>query len=254
MTEASLPLFYQRLVPLDRRAHARLKVRPPDNFQFTADATLIPLVTGEFAPAAREYPIAFLREPASGEFVPVALTGMPQSKNLFVTADGQWDARYMPAYVRRYPFVFAETGADNFAVCFDPSSKFLDENEGIPLFGEDGEPSNILKDTIKGLQDYQQLVRGTKNFMKKLTEANILMEANAKADLPDGRSFAWRGFWIVDEKLFRELPEATVKDWFATGELGLVYAHLVSIGNLSELLRRHASATPVTAASPWTQN
>jgi hypothetical protein len=249
MSEASLPLFYQRIVALDRRMHAGLKIRPPDNFQFTADATLIPLVIGEFAPAAREFPIAFLLEPSSGEFVPVALTGMPQSKNLFVTADGQWDARYMPAYVRRYPFVFAETGADNFAVCIDPSSTFLDESAGIPLFGADGEPSNILKDTIKGLQDYQQLVRGTKNFMKKLTEANILMEANAKADLPDGRSVAWRGFWIVDEKRFRELPEATVKEWFATGELGLVYAHLVSIGNLSELLRRHAIATPIVAAS-----
>ncbi|HEY6922074.1 MAG TPA: SapC family protein [Steroidobacteraceae bacterium] len=249
MTEANLPLFYQSLVALDRRAHTRLKVRPPDNFQFTADATLIPLVTGEFAPAAREFPIAFLREPASGEFVPVALTGLPQSKNLFVTADGQWDARYMPTYIRRYPFVFAETSADNFAVCFDPSSRFLDENEGAPLFDADGEPSNVLKDTIKGLQDYQQLVRGTKTFMKKITEANILMEANAKADLPDGRSFAWRGFWIVDEKLFRELPEATVKEWFATGDLGLVYAHLVSIGNLSELLRRHAGAAPLASAA-----
>lgn len=249
MSEASLPLFYQRLVPLDRKAHARLRIRPPDNFQFTADATLIPLVTGEFAAAAREFPIAFLREPSSGEFLPVALTGMPQSRNLFVTAGGQWDARYMPAYVRRYPFVFGQTGADNFTVCIDPSSKFLDENEGIPLFDEHGEPSKILKDTIQGLQDYQQLIRATKNFMKKLTEANILMEANATADLPDGRSFAWRGFWIVDEKLFRELPEATVKDWFATGELGLVYAHLVSIGNLSELLRRHAATAPAVAAS-----
>jgi len=248
MTEANLPLFYQRMEVLDRRVHSRLKIRPPDNFQFTADATLIPLVTAEFAPAAREFPIAFVREPASGEFVPVALTGMPQSKNLFVTAEGRWDARYIPVYVRRYPFVFAETGGDNFAVCIDPSSKFLDENQGMPLFGDDGEPSNALKETIKGLQDYAQLVRNTKRFMKKLSEANILMEANAQADLPDGRSFAWRGFWIVDEKLFRELPEATVKDWFATGDLGLVYAHLVSVGNLSDLLRRHTLGTPVAAA------
>jgi len=249
MTEANLPLFYQRLVPLDRKEHTRLKVRPPDNFQFTADATLIPLVTGEFAPAAREFPIGFIREPATNEFVPVALTGLPQSKNLFVTADGRWDARYMPAYVRRYPFVFVETAAENFTVCIDPSAKSFDEKEGIPLFGADGEPSKILNDTIKGLHDYQQLIRGTKSFMKRLTEADILMEANVKADLPDGRSFAWRGFWIVDEKRFLELPEAAVKDWFAKGEIGLVYAHLVSIGNLSELLRRHAGTTAVAPVS-----
>jgi hypothetical protein len=240
MSEDNLPLFYQRLVALDRRTHARLRVRPPDSYQFTADATLVPLLSGEFAPVAREFPIAFIRGAATGEFVPVALTGVPQSKNLFVGADGSWDARYIPAYVRRYPFVYIETSPDNFTVCIDPSSKFLDESEGVPLFGADGEPSNTLKETIKGLNDYQQMTRLTKAFMKKLGESNILMEANAKADLPDGRSLEWRGFWIVDEKPFRELPEATVKEWFTTGELGLVYAHLISLGNLSELLRRHA--------------
>jgi hypothetical protein len=66
------------------------------------------------------------------------------------------------------------------------------------------------------------------------------MEANAKADLPDGRSLMWRGFWVVDEKRFRDLPETTLKEWFASGELGLIYAHLLSLGNLGELLRRHA--------------
>ena len=240
--EANLPLFYKSLAALDRRVHTRLKVRPPDNYEFTADATLIPLLTGEFAPVAREFPIAFMRDSPTGEPVPVVLTGMPQSRNLFVRPDGKWDARYVPAYVRRYPFVFVETAPDNFAVCIDPSSKLLDENEGVPLFDQAGEPSNTLNETIKGLNEYQQMMRFTRDFMKKLGAANILMEANAKADFPDGRTVAWRGFWVVDEKLFREMPEATLKEWFTTGELGLVYAHLLSLGNLAELLRRHAGA------------
>ena len=245
MAESNLPLFYQSVVPLDRKTHARLKIRPPENYQFAAGATLIPLLNGEFAPVAREYPIAFIREQAGG-FVPVALTGMPQSKNLFVSAAGIWESRYIPVYVRRYPFVFVETAADNFTVCIDPSSSCFNETEGVSLFGEDGEPSGALQETVKGLQEYAQMALSTRAMMKKLAEANILMEANAKADLPDGSSLAWRGFWIVDEKLFRQLPEATVKDWFTSGELGLVYAHLVSLGNLNELLRRHANAKPWT--------
>jgi hypothetical protein len=244
MTEANPPLLYRSLAALDRRTHARLKVRPPDDYQFAAGATLVPLLNGEFAQVAREYPIAFIREHESAGFVPVAMTGMPQGKNLYVSAAGVWEARYIPVYVRRYPFVFAETSAETFTVCIDPTSKYLDENEGVPLFGEDGEPSNTLKATIQGLQEYQQMALATRAFMQKLAAANILMEANAKADFPDGRSLAWRGFWIVDEKLFRQLPEATVKDWFANGDLGLVYAHLVSIGNLNELLRRHANVKP----------
>jgi hypothetical protein len=249
MTKPPMPLFYNEVVALDRKAHARLRARAPDNFSFAADATLIPLVTAEFAPVAREYPIAFMTD-KDNVVVPVALTGMPQSRNLFVDKSGRWDARYIPAYVRRYPFAFVETSDDKYTVCIDPTSKFLDEKEGTPLFDDKGEPSATLQETIKRLGEYQRVAQFTRAFMKRLADAQLLMEASAKADFPDGRSMTWRGFWIVDENRFRALPEATVKEWFASGELGLLYAHLLSLGNLSELLGRHSrelAAAPAAA-------
>jgi SapC len=244
MTTASLPLFYNRLVMLDRQAHARLRFRPPENYSFTASATLVPLLTAEFAPVAREYPIVFMSEDQGKSFYPVALTGMPQGRNLFVDDKGLWPARYVPAYVRRYPFVFAETSPDQFAVCVDPSSNCLDETQGTPLFESNGEPSTALQEMVQRLGDYQRAMMLTKVFMEKLAAAKVLMDANAKADLPDGRSMVWRGFWTVDETKFRELPDATLKEWFVSGEIGLIYAHLVSLGNLAELLRRHTVGTP----------
>jgi hypothetical protein len=241
-----MPLFYRSVVPLDRQAHARLRVRNADHFLFTADAPLIPLLTAEFAPVAREYPIVFMKD--DGVTVPVALTGMPQGKNLFLDAKGRWDARYVPAYVRRYPFVFAETSPENYTVCIDPSSDLLNEKEGTPLFESNGEPSASLQETIKRLGDYQRVTNFTRSFTQRIAAANLLMEANAKAELPDGRSYMWRGFWTVDEARFRELPEATLKEWFTSGELGLVYAHLLSLGNLADLLRRHTLKADAAAA------
>lgn len=254
MTKPPMPLFYNEVVALDRKAHARLRVRQPDNYAFTANATLIPLVSAEFAPVAREYPIAFMTD-KDNVVIPVALTGMPQSKNLFVDKDGKWDARYIPAYVRRYPFAFVETAAENYTVCIDPTSKLLSEKEGTPLFEASGEPTATLQDTIKRLGEYQRVMQFTRTFMKRLADANLLMEANAKADFPDGRSMTWRGFWIVDENRFRALPEATVKEWFTSGELGLLYAHLLSLGNLADLLGRHSreaglTSAPAPAAAP----
>ena len=71
-----------------------------------------------------------------------------------------------------------------------------------------------------GLVQLFELLAGlSKAFMKRLADTNILMEADVKAEMPDGRSFQWRGFWIVDEKLFRTLPEATVKEWWFGGSL-----------------------------------
>jgi hypothetical protein len=244
MTTASMPLFYKSVVALDRQAHARLKVRPPDNFSFTADAPLVPLLTAEFAPIAREYPIVFMTD-GSPDVIPVALTGMPQGKNVFLDKEGLWAARYVPAYVRRYPFVYVETAPEQFTVCIDSTSKFLNNDVGAPLFETNGEPSATLQETIKRLGEYQRVMILTKSFMQRLAAAKLLMEANAKADLPDGRSLMWRGFWIVDEKRFRDLPEATLKEWFASGELGLIYAHLLSLGNLGELLRRHSAGPAV---------
>ena len=248
MTKPQMPLFYNEVMALDRKAHAKLRARAPDNFSFAANATLVPLVSAEFAPVAREYPIAFMTD-KDNVVIPVALTGMPQSKNLFVDQNGRWGARYIPAYVRRYPFAFVETSADQYTVCIDPTSKFLDEKEGTPLFDANGEPTATLQETIKRLGEYQRVMQFTRTFMQRLADSKLLMEANAKADFPDGRSMTWRGFWIVDENRFRALPEATVKEWFASGELGLLYAHLLSLGNLGELLGRHGREAPPAAAA-----
>lgn len=244
-------MFYQQVTTLDRDIHAKLKLRSLGNMAFAAGTPVVPLLCAEFAQAAREYPIAFLRN-EDQSLVPVVLTGIPGGNNLYIDAAGQWNAHYVPAYARRYPFVFAETGPDQLTVCFDSSCPALNEVEGAPLFDDKGEPSPTLQQVVQLLGDYQQQAQFTKTFMQRLQAADLLMEACAKADLPDGRSLALQGFLIIDEARFKALPEATLKDWFATGELGLVYAHLLSLGNLLELLRRQPQAQPaptvVTAA------
>lgn len=237
------PLFYQRIVQLDRDLHSKLKLRPLGNLAFAADTALVPLLSNEFVHAAREYPIAFMRN-ADQQLVPVVLTGVPGGRNVYVDAVGQWQARYVPAYVRRYPFVFAEIGTDQLTVCFDEACDALGESEGLPLFEETGEAGSALGPVLALLTEYQRQALLTQSFMQRLEASGLLMEANAKADLADGRSLALTGFWIVDESRLKDLPEATLKDWFASGELGLVYAHLMSLGNFLELVRRQPQAQP----------
>lgn len=235
------PLFYQRVVQLDRELHSKLRLRASANLAFAAETALVPLLSNEFFHAAREYPIAFVRD-SEQRLLPVVLTGVPGGRNVYVDAAGQWQARYVPAYVRRYPFVFAETGTDQLTVCFDEACEALNASEGQPLFEETGEAGPALRPALALLTEYQRQALLTQTFMQRLDASGLMMEANAKADLTDGRSLALTGFWIVDESRLKDLPEATVKDWFATGELGLVYAHLMSLGNFLELARRQPEA------------
>ena len=88
------------------------------------------------------------------------------------------------------------------------------------------------------LTEFQRQNILTRQFVQHLEEAGILMEAQASAALNDGRNFTLQGLLVVDEAKLREISEDTLKAWFATGELGLIYAHLLSLGNLLELLRR----------------
>jgi hypothetical protein len=249
-TANSAPLFYQRVVALDGTVHSKLKLSAHPDLKFSVRSPVVPLLGVEFTEAAREFPIAFLRG-ADKAWVPVALTGAPEGDNVYVDADGRWSARYVPAYVRRYPFVVARSAPDQLTVCIDEAYPGFNESEGTPLFEEGGEASSTLRQIVANLTEYQRQAKLTERFMQRLAAAGLLMEANAQANLSDGRGLTLKGFWIVDEARFRALPDATVKEWFVSGELGLIYAHLSSLGNLLELLRRQPAAeVSVAQASP----
>jgi hypothetical protein len=94
-----------------------------------------------------------------------------------------------------------------------------------------------LQEVLANLGEYERQAQFTSSFMKRLEASGVLVEANARAELA-GRSLAVRGFRVVDEARFRALPAATVQEWFASGELGLVHAHLISLGNLLQILNR----------------
>jgi hypothetical protein len=241
VTANASPLFYQRVVALDGNLHSKLKLSAQPDLKFSARSPVVPLLCVEFTEAAREYPIAFLRG-ANNAWVPVALTGAPDGDNVYMDAHGRWNARYVPAYVRRYPFVVAQLAPEQLTVCIDEAYAGFNESEGTALFEEGGGASSTLRQIVANLAEYQRQAQLTESFMQRLDAAGLLMEANAQAKLSDGRGLMLKGFWIVDEARFRALPEATLKQWFASGELGLVYAHLSSLGNLLELLRRQPAA------------
>jgi hypothetical protein len=255
-------LIYQDAVMLDRERHRHLKLKAQAHARFAAAVHAVPLVAIEFAQAIRDYPIVFARgaaqvDPAGdssgehpGELLCFALTGLHEGHNLFLNAQGKWDAQYIPAFIRRYPFVFAQTGPDQLSVCIDESYPGFDDSEGEPLFDDAGEPAPLLKNALDLLTDYQRQIQLTAAFLAKLDAANILMQAEMRADFVDGRHAQVQGLWVVDESKLKQLPPATLQDWLATGELGLVYAHLLSLGNLSRLVQRMAPVASAPALAP----
>lgn len=230
-------IFYERVAVLDREKHKNLKLQPKGNQAFAAKTHAVPLVAAEYADAGREYPIVFSRTP-EGKLLSLAVTGVRQDENLFVDGDGVWQARYIPAFVRRYPFVFAATGEEQLTVCIDESYPGFGDKEGNAIFEDGGEPTPYMKGIFDLLVEYQRQAVFTENFLKKLDASGLLTTAELRAETPTGERAQLQGVLVVDGKKFESLPEATLKEWFASGELGAVYAHLFSLGNVQELARR----------------
>lgn len=228
-------IFYERVVALNDQTHAKLRVRPASSFAYAARTNSVPLLSSEFFECAREYPIVFAR----GEAGPVAaaLLGLREAENLYVEKDGTWDARYVPAFVRRYPFVPGKGAQGELLVCIDEASECFDTKEGEPLF-RDGKPTPQLEHAMKFLAEFHQAATTTELLGRRLQDLGVLRQADSVAQLTDGTQFRLNGLNVVDESKLRALDRDIVQELFVSGGLAVIYAHLMSLGNLGALVDR----------------
>jgi hypothetical protein len=228
-------VYYERPVLLDRDKHRKLRVKPTNSFAFARKANSLYLAGVEFNEACKEYAIVFTRG-AHQRIVPVAMLGLRSRENLFVDTGEHWTGTYVPAFVRRYPFVLAELPGQGLGACIDEAYGGLDNKEGEALFDAEGGNTPFLQNALDFLTRYQQEFIRTDSFCRRLEQAGLLTEMNAKAQLVDGRSFAVNGLLVVDEKKLMALPDAVALSLFHSGELHLISMHLASLSNMQKLV------------------
>ena len=232
-------MFYEKPVLLNRESHKAKKIMPSTSFAFASKANSLYMAGIEFTEACKEYPIVFAQAGGS-KTVPMALLGLRDEENLFVGADGQWAAVYVPAFARRYPFVLAQLQGQQMGVCIDEGYAGLNETEGEALFDSKGNSTPFLQNALDFLNRYQVEYARTDRFCERLKDLGLLTEMNAKADLFDGTSFMVNGLMVIDERKLLQLTDAQALDVFRAGELSWVYAHLVSLTNLNRLVDKMA--------------
>ena len=133
-------LIYKTAVPVSRARHGDAHVEVGGDYAFSGEVNSVPLMAVEFPQAASEYAIVFAGP--EGELMPAVILGIRGNENLFLSdSDKGWAAKYIPAFVRRYPFVFSRND-DRFVLCVDEDYPGLNrEGRGQPLFAEDGKPT-----------------------------------------------------------------------------------------------------------------
>ena len=239
-TAPAMPMFYKNPVPIEPQRHATAGLRERSDFRFAADTNAVPLTAAEIVHAARTYPIVFS---AAAPTVPFAVVGLRDHENLFVDAAGTWrEDAYIPAYVRRYPFIFSEVpDSDRLVLCIDEAAEhFETASSSRPFFAADGKPVDALQRAFKFNETFQVHFAETRRFGEWLDQNKMLEDRMAKADLGGGQSFTLRGFRLLNPERLQTMEDAVVLELHKKNWLPLLHFHLQSLNNwglLSALAR-----------------
>jgi len=244
-------LIYETAVPVSSARHGRCSVEVTD-YNFSRLVNAVPLVAADFPEAAPEYAIVFAGEPDA--LMPVVVLGARDNENLYLTPEGGWVARYVPAFIRRYPFVFSG-GPETFTLCVDEAFQGLNyRGRGRALFTEEGKPTPYVESVLGFLRDYTAQAARTQAFCRKLVELKLLESMQAQFALTTGATMSLKGFMAVDRKKLTELSGEALVDLVKTDELELLYLHRQSMRNFStvkdRLVQTEASRAGATGAEP----
>jgi hypothetical protein len=225
------PVLYRSAQIVSLARHGGAGVSPLTSFAFAKDAIAVPLAADEMFVAQAHYPIVF-----TGNDPPVPMAVLGISRNLFVDAEGNWrPGAYLPAYVRRYPFILGRAAAgetpylaiDETASCFVPAG-------GEPFFAN-GAPSELSRKALDFCLAFETQLTIARAFAEALRAAGVLVTRRADLRLNDGSRLTLDGFRVIDEALYDVLPNDTVLLWRRNGWLGLLYAQLLSMRKWQEL-------------------
>ena len=239
-------LIYESVVPVSSGRHRDCFVDSGHGYDFSGHVNSVPLMGVEFAPAASEYAIVFADDAG---LMPAVILGVRTDQNLYVSKSNVWEAKYIPAFVRRYPFVFS-TNPENsqLVLCIDEAfSGFNREGRGQKLFGDEDKPTPYVENVLRFLQEFQAQYRRTQEFCARLKELDIVEPMQAQIELASGERLALRGFVAVNRAKLKALPAEKLAELAQADELELLFLHLQSMRNFIALRDRLAAVEGVKA-------
>lgn len=235
-------LFYKNPQPLNPEQHAGLGVKTVDQpFAFMREAHAVPVTVTEFGMAAASYPVIFVGD----DYTPVGVMGVRQGQNLFVTDAGQSEPDfYVPAFARRYPFVFAnDNDGERLLLCIDRDAPMVTNQPEVPLF-ENGQPTEFTQNAINFCQEFERQRRATVEFvnivkgMGLFEQKSVAFQPRDPQGNPVGEQQKIADYWAIDEQKLNALSDEQFKQLRENGALGAIYAHMISLLNWQRVITR----------------
>lgn len=195
----------------------------------------------EFRSVQAFYPILLHRDP-SGELYPIALFGFKEKENLFLD-DAGWHAHYVPAMIRRQPFLIGyqdpagQAGAGPARMLsIDLGHPRVNKAAGEALFQPLGGRTPWLEDMAALLETIYGGYVHSKAFVQALQQHDLVESVTFDVALNDGSRNQLLGFYAINEKKVQQLTGATLWDFGQKGFLMPLFMMLASTVNMRSLV------------------
>ena len=223
---------------LDNVAHADLRLRRDAGPAFGDAAGQVPVFLPELSQIQREYPVLFARD-KDGVLVPVAILGLEPDELLF-TANGQWDARYVPAMLRKGPFLLGPSDGNDplLHIALDHPKVTRESEASDPIFLPHGGHAPALEDALDALRMIHAGMEATRAMASALDEAGLIQPLALNVQVSDSKAVKFDNFLAILPEAIDALPADTLGRLSEAGFLqpAILIAH--SLGNLNDLVRR----------------
>ena len=229
--------MYENVEPLNSVTHLKSGIKEINSFEYAKELIHAPITIAEFYESCKDYPIVFAKDP-NDVWTALALTGYKDKENIFIDKKGQWDKnRYIPAFVRRYPFVFmAQADSEELTLAFDVAYKVeISKSKERAFFDDDAKATPFLQNIMSFLTQFQNDAKATAEFIQQLSDWDLLEARMANVVTPKGETFTLNGFYIVNEEKLRHLSKKKREEVYAKNAIPLITAHLISLSNIQRL-------------------
>lgn len=225
----------QPITLLDIDKHANVKVGEIE-YDHMAQQHIVPVTFHEFAHAACEYPIVFVKNQENDEFQSVIMTALKINANLSVI-NGQWQSHYMPHVISDYPFglVFNPEIEDKVWIGIREMSSSLTHDKGDELFIDNKESTYLQTKKLQLIEHYQQ-EQSSKLLMNVIDELDLLVPQTLSVDIA-GEQRDINGIYLIDEERLNGLSDEAFKQLRDKGLLAPIYHHLSSLNQINRLAK-----------------
>ena len=213
---------------LNAETHRGLQMRA----EIGGHPPFVMVTINEFPAAAAVCPIFFSKDSETGEFYAGALFGFEEGE-LLVEDAGKRDAIFRPLELQRQGFLISD---ENIAV--DLAHPRLGDGATIPLFEEDGSPTEAMRRVQWALGQLKGGVDATRDFIRELLALKLIEPIDISLAFDDGQKIQLDGLYTVSRDALNDLDDAKLVELFRKGYLQAALSMTFSLNQVAVLARR----------------